>query len=203
MDTPPHVQDDAAQERTVARPGRVRAGLRSAVEPVPGVSRRTQLMACTVPLVVLPSALWRVPVAFEGGLAVGERAYVLFLSALSVALACTAFGLIARWGEVFPRWVPLLGGRGVPRLAAVVPATVGATILTFLWTVLGAFAEVRGTTVQGGELPDSFPTEAGGWEAVVYRVCYTPLILWGPLLAVLTVAYARRRRANHVAAQAS
>ncbi|MGW2741126.1 hypothetical protein [Streptomyces sp. NPDC001450] len=50
-----------------------------------------------------------------------------------------------------------------------------------------------GRTIRGGKLPDDFPGQAGGWEAVCFHVCCAPLILWGPLLAVLTVAYARRR----------
>jgi hypothetical protein len=31
-----------------------------------------------------------------------------------------------------------------------------------------------------------------GWEVLFYA-CYTPLLLWGPLLAAVTVAYYRRR----------
>jgi hypothetical protein len=36
---------------------------------------------------------------------------------------------------------------------------------------------------------------AGGREPAWFYLCYAPLVLWGPLLAVLTVAYGRRRRA--------
>ncbi|MFK0245057.1 hypothetical protein ACIQUM_10185 [Amycolatopsis azurea] len=46
----------------------------------------------------------------------------------------------------------------------------------------------------------------GSWEpspvyGVVMAACYAPLVLWGPLLAAVTVHYARRRlsgeRAQH------
>ncbi|WP_218005788.1 hypothetical protein [Actinomadura hibisca] len=120
--------------------------------------------------------------------------YILSLSVVSELLAFAAIGLIARWGEVFPRWIPGLGGSRVPTKAAVIPAALGATILTLAFTVLVIVNEIQGTTIRGDDLPADFPSEAGGWEAAWFYLCYTPLILWGPLLAVLTVAYYKRRR---------
>jgi hypothetical protein len=186
----PHVEEPTA----AARPGRLGAAWRAAHEPVAGVSRRTRLMAYAVPLAVLPSSIWRLPAAFDGGVAPGERAYVVFLSVLSEAFAFTAIGLIARWGEVVPDWVPVLRGRRVPRTMAALPAAIGAAILTFLFTALFIVSEIRGTTVRGGDLPADYPSQAGGWEAAWFYFCYAPLTLWGPLLAALTVAYRRRRR---------
>ncbi|MGV4980752.1 hypothetical protein ACVB8X_06425 [Streptomyces sp. NRAIS4] len=179
---------------TATRPGRLTAAWRAAHEPVEGVSRSARLIACAIPLTVLPSSLWRLPVALRPGIGIGERAYILGLSVLSEVLALTAFGLIARWGEVFPGWVPHLRGRRVPVSAAVVPAGLGATALTLLWTVLTFTTEILGRTITGDRLPADFPTRVGGWQALSLYVCYTPLLLWGPLLAVLTVTYARRRR---------
>ncbi|TJZ57202.1 hypothetical protein FCH28_07105 [Streptomyces piniterrae] len=182
------------EEPTAARPGRRRAAWRAAHDPVSGVSRRMQLIACAVPFTVLPAGIWRLPAAFDEGIGLGERAYVVFLSILSEVLAFTAIGLIARWGEVFPRWIPFLRGRRVPTMAAVIPAATGATILTLVFTLLFIVSEIRGTTIQGDELPAGSPALATGWEAAWYYACYTPLSLWGPLLAVLTVAYWKRRR---------
>ncbi|GHC58667.1 hypothetical protein [Streptomyces cinnamoneus] len=179
---------------TAARTGRFRAAWRAAHDPVAGVSRRMHRVAWAVPLSVLPSSIWRLPAAFDRGIGFGERLYVVFLSVLSEAVAFTAFGLIARWGEVFPRWVPVLRGRRVPPLAALVPAGIGAAALTLLWTALTLVTHVLGTTIRGDDLPADFPSETGGWQAAWFYVCYAPLILWGPLLAVLTIAYARRRR---------
>ncbi|WP_439679935.1 hypothetical protein [Embleya sp. MST-111070] len=51
-----------------------------------------------------------------------------------------------------------------------------------------------GTTIRGDDLPDDFPSRVGGWEAASYYICYAPLILWGPLLAILTIAYHNRRK---------
>ncbi|MER7404096.1 hypothetical protein ABT373_16780 [Streptomyces sp. NPDC000070] len=184
----PHVE-----EPTATHPGRLRAAWRAAHEPVGGVSRQMQLAAYAVPLTVLPSSIWRLPAAFGNGIGVGERVYIVFLSVMSEVSAFTAIGLIARWGEVFPRWVPLLRGRRVPTKAAVIPAAVGATILTLLFTLLFIASEIRGTTIRGDDLPDSYPGQAGGWEAAWFYLCYAPLVLWGPMLAVLTVAYWKRR----------
>ncbi len=188
-------QLQCAEEPAVVHPGRLRVAWRAAHEPVAGVPRRIRLVAYAVPLVVLPSSIWRLPAAFGDGRGLGERAYVVFLSILSEAFAFAAIGLIARWGEVFPRWIPLLRGRRVPRRAAVLPATVEAASLTVLFTLLFIASEVRGTTIGGGDLPADYPGQAGGWEAAWFYACYAPLTLWGPLLGVLTVAYWKRRSA--------
>ncbi|MEU6180173.1 hypothetical protein [Streptomyces coeruleorubidus] len=182
------------EDLTATRPGRLRATWQAAHQPAAGVSRRMRLAAYAVPLAVLPSSIWRLPAAFDDGIALGERAYVLSLSIVSELFAFTAIGLIARWGEVFPGWVPFLRGRRVPTMAGVIPAAIGATTLILLFTLLFSVAEIRGTTIRGAELPDSYPSRAGGWEAAWFYLCYAPLILWGPLLAVLTVAYWQRRR---------
>ncbi|GGY47178.1 hypothetical protein [Streptomyces tanashiensis] len=184
----------SSEDRAPAAPGRFRAAWRSAHRPVPGVSRRNRLLAHAVPFTVLPAGLWRLPAAFDTGIGIGERSYIVFLSLFSEAVAFTAIGLVARWGEVVPSWVPVLRGRRIPPAAVLVPAALGATALTLLWTVLSLATEIMGTTIRGDTLPADFPSETGGWTAVSYYVCYAPLVLWGPLLAVLTVAYGRRRR---------
>jgi hypothetical protein len=35
-----------------------------------------------------------------------------------------------RWGDIFPGWVPNLGGSRVPPLLAIVPASIAAILLT-------------------------------------------------------------------------
>lgn len=172
--------------------GRLRTAWRAAHEPVPGVGRWARLAALAVPFTVLPSSLWRLPAAFESGTPLWERAYIVLLSVLSEVVAFAAVGLIARWGEVFPGWVPRLHGRRVPPRLAVVPGAIGAALLTLIWGAAWA-SDLAGTTLQGEPTPADFPSQAGGWEAAWFYVCYLPLLLWGPLLAVATVAYARRR----------
>ncbi|WP_331771057.1 hypothetical protein OG948_46365 (plasmid) [Embleya sp. NBC_00888] len=189
---------DSKTARTSA--GRLRRVWRAAHEPVPGVPTWARRAAYAVPLVVLPSSVWRLGVIFgddkRGGMLPdwAMDGYVVLLSVLSELLAFTAIGLIARWGEVFPRWVPILRGRRVPTAAAAVPAAIGATVLTLMWTAIGVLTEVTQTKLNGDPLPDDFPSRAGGWESAYYYVSYAPLVLWGPLLAAVTIAYLRRRR---------
>lgn len=175
-----------------------------------GVPRWAVLTAYAVPLTVLPSGVWRVATILtdDGRRGSGElpgwmpvAVYVIALSVLSELLAYSAVGLVATWGEVWPRWVPFLHGRGVPTLAVVLPAAIGAIALTLIWTVaLGCV--LAGVTLQGDPRPADFPTAAGGWQAFIFYVAYLPLLLWGPLLAVLTVHY-RRRRSTHPATSTS
>jgi len=109
--------------------------------------------------------------------------YVFGLTLLLVGLAFLTLGLVQRWGEVAPRWIPFVGGRPVPPLAAVIPASAGAAALTLLWA--GAFANIGVIFAEYG---------LTGAERVVVIACYLPLLLWGPLLGAVTVSYARRTR---------
>ncbi|MET0416155.1 MAG: hypothetical protein ABW022_09065 [Actinoplanes sp.] len=174
---------------------RMRAMWRSAHTAVPGVPRWARIAALTIPFTVLPSGIWRLPAAFRDGSSFGERLYIVCLSVGAEAIAFTALGLIAGWGERFPRWIPGLRGRRVPTAAAVVPAALGAVFLTILWTA--AFSGIFAGQTWGGEpLPAEFPTQGGTLEAVIFYACYLPLLLWGPLLAAVAYAFHRRRRAS-------
>ncbi|GAA0244848.1 hypothetical protein [Cryptosporangium japonicum] len=86
-------------------------------------------------------------------------------------------GLVMRWGEVFPRWVPWLGGRPVPVWLAVVPASVVSTAVTIAGLVIIRFAVADGSVSS---------TAAPG-------LLWLP---WGVALGVATYAYAERRRAS-------
>lgn len=187
--------------------GRLRAAWAAAHTPVPGVPRWARIAARAVPFTVLPSTAWRIAtctfhVPLDGDSAQDSgnlpwwlplELYVVLLSAVSELLAFTALGLVARWGEVFPRRLPLLGGRPVPVMAAVLPAALGAAVLTAV-TVLVTVMVSTGRTLQGRPLRDDLPMLSGDWHTAVLVACYAPLLLWGPLLAAVTVAYLRRRR---------
>ncbi|MFC4049139.1 hypothetical protein ACFOY4_05545 [Actinomadura syzygii] len=194
-----------------ASPARLRAAWGAAHEPVAGVPRWARIAALAIPFTVLPSGLWRIaafalhlPIidgdAFGSGDVRGNvpawlpmELYVVLLSILSEGVAFLGVGLVAEWGEVFPRWIPGLRGRRVPTAAAVIPAAVGAAILTVLWTVVVVTALVLHETVRGDPLPDNFPIGFQDWQGVLGVVAYAPLVAWGPLLAAVTVAYCRRR----------
>jgi len=172
--------------------------------PAAGVPRWAMRTAYATALITVPSSVWRVaafvveaplvrrtdgpppghgPILFEG---VG---YIVGLSLLSEVLAFLALGLVCRWGEVWPRWVPGAGGRPLPVLAAVVPAGLGAAALLVLPYALAVIAS--------GRMLNGMPAGpiAQGWQVPVFWAAYLPLAAWGPLLGVLTVHYYRRRRA--------
>ncbi len=168
-----------------------------------------RIAAYAVPLTVLPSSVWRIAVctfhlpiarghlsadgASSGLPGVPLEIYVILLSVVSELVAFTAVGLVSRWGEVFPRWVVPLRGRRVPVLLAVVPAALGATFLTVLWTWTAVTMSL-GLRVDGSRLTADAPVSLDDWEGLVAVAAYAPLLLWGPLLAVVTVSYWRRRR---------
>lgn len=98
---------------------------------------------------------------------------------LSAVLAMIlTLGLISRWGEVFPRWVPIVGGREVPVNLAVVPGAFGALVLC----VSGPGLVVN--AVESGYAMDAF-----------LMLLTFPTPVWGPLLAAAVYAYWRRRTA--------
>ncbi len=163
--------------------------------PVP---RWAELAAHATVWTTVPSGLWRialglgVPVGFSGELAATFHApgwaitpYTLALSLAVEGLALLTLGLVRPWGERFPRWLPLVGGRGVPTAAAVTAAGLGAVAVTAV-TVAGAL---------GWSDPDAMgdPDAPQGLAGLVMTACYLPLLAWGPLLAVVTVGYAVRR----------
>ncbi|MGW0885631.1 hypothetical protein [Streptomyces sp. NPDC002671] len=175
--------------------------------PVPApsaVPTWTRRVAHAIPLVVLPSSLWRF--LLLGGVSGLENsdsshrpglvgfAYVAFLSLLSEGLALLALGLVRPWGERFPHWIPFLGGRRVPVKAAVIPAATGAFLLTSLYAYFFLnrwFFHFRPSASTGGGGHTDF--SAHGWSLVLFLLCYIPILAWAPLLAILTFAYYKRR----------
>lgn len=88
---------------------------------LPNVPRWAVLAAHAVPLVTLPSGLWRiavvagVPLLPQAVQDWGEGLYIVMLSVVAECLALLTLGLVRPWGEVVPRWIPLIGGRGCGR----------------------------------------------------------------------------------------
>ncbi|MEO3823715.1 hypothetical protein [Actinomadura sp. B10D3] len=163
-------------------------------------------------LLVLPSCIWRIalgfgapigPIMADGADTHGDVpgwvpmwAYTILLSIVSEFLAFLGVGLVSQWGEVFPSWMPVVGGRRVPTLAAVLPASIGALLL-----ILITSSRVSGFDTFTA--PDGSTVHIEGWRLVLFVATYGPLLAWGPLLAVATAAYCvRRRRARSWPGQA-
>jgi hypothetical protein len=104
------------------------------------------------------------------------------LATLAVGGATLTLGLVQRWGEVFPRWIPVLGGKPVRPRTAIIPASLVAVLVTsagldhYRAAILGYFPE--------GSTGENWGTVAPGylWP------------LWGVALGAATFAYYLRRR---------
>lgn len=107
------------------------------------------------------------------------------LATVALGGALLQFGLIQRWGEVFPRWLPFFAGKRVPIWLAVIPASLVAVIVTnaglmfVRLTLLGTLCEVF-----------AFIDE-GDWAALAPELLWP---VWGVALGAATLAYYYRRR---------
>jgi hypothetical protein len=103
------------------------------------------------------------------------------LGAFALAGAVLTLGLVQRWGEVFPRWMPGLAGRRVPVRLATVPA---------------ALVAISVTSASAGFLTtDGFLTLfTGGAGLATLPMLLWPL--WGVALGAAALAYHLRRRAG-------
>jgi hypothetical protein len=122
---------------------------------------------------------WRSPGLVLAQVAVGlgdllraGGAAVLFEAGFLLAGTVLPLALVYRWGRVFPGWVPLLAGRGVPRWLVLGPALglgVGMTAYFGLAMVQLAVETVTGTWEQHAE---SYPL----W---FFWVAIPAYLVWG------------------------
>lgn len=163
---------------------------------VPAPPRWAVWAAFAAPLCAVPSALWRtamglgLPVGYDADALHGQgypgwgTIHVVALSGLVFFLAFLTVGLVRSWGEVTPRWLPIVGGKPLSPRVVVGVAASGAVAVT----MLGVSQLVMWFTIDasGGDLTGAARTVMG-W-------CYAPLLLWGPLLGAVTFSYHRRHR---------
>ncbi|TQJ20536.1 hypothetical protein FBZ33_0735 [Micromonospora sp. A202] len=100
------------------------------------------------------------------------------LGAFATVGAILTLGLVQRWGERFPRWMPGLAGRRVPVTLAVAPATLVAIAVTA--ASFGLLSNPKFWELTGGLSLTGAPMLL--WP------------LWGVALGVATYAYHLRRR---------
>jgi hypothetical protein len=103
------------------------------------------------------------------------------LGTLGAGGAVLTLGLIQRWGEIYPRWIPGLRGKPVRPRTAIIPATVVAVLVT-----TAGLMYIRVTVL--GQLPGEF----GDNIATVGPEMLWPV--WGLALGAATYAYHLRRR---------
>ncbi|WP_344152255.1 hypothetical protein [Kribbella yunnanensis] len=171
--------------------------MQATARPVPRWAHR---LAHAIPFFVLPSSLWRLGFVFGSSMGMldetgqetyvhgfGPKLYIVGLSLFLEALALTSLGLVQRWGEIVPTWIPFIGGRRVAPYAAVIPATLGGLALIALWAYAMRNAYTEGFLF----FTSTF------WQYLMVG-SYSLLHLWGPALLAVTWAYHRRRTTNLV-----
>nr|WTA65298.1 hypothetical protein OHB51_22600 [Micromonospora sp. NBC_00855] len=169
------------------RRGPAAAGYR----PVPRWTRRWAYVAVALPVVgwAVPHALWvlGVPVGIseralndiERDLSTPTGVAITLVPPLAGLLV---LGLVQRWGQQFPFWVPGLHGRQVPRRLAVIPAGVVAlTLVTY---------GVLSIAVLVGELLAGDTRWSDVWDGWAVTATLLVFLGWGVSLAVTTTGYA-------------
>jgi len=149
-----------------ARLGRRAVGVAVVIPLVYAVTRYAWVL--DVPLLISEQHLRELRA--EGGQWVGAG-----IATFAVVGSLLTLGLVQRWGETFPRWIPWLGARPVPVALAVVPASLVAVLV--LAGTLGP--------ISSPEFWRRHPVEA---------LPLAPMPLWAIALAVATYAYRVRRR---------
>jgi len=104
------------------------------------------------------------------------------LGGMALGGSILTMGLVQRWGEVFPRWVPVLADRRVPPALAIVPATLVALAVTVASLTIWSGAADGGIDLGLG---------AGTWGLGGPMLVWP---LWGVSLGAATLAYHLRRR---------
>lgn len=106
-------------------------------------------------------------------------------TAVGMILGITLLGALTRpWGQVFPRWVPCLRGRRVPRWLPLAPGWAAAL-------TLGPYGAIGMATIVTGGLSS---VNTAGMSPVVFVIGFLDFISIGLSLGVCSVSYQRRTK---------
>ncbi len=145
------------------------------------------LAAWTAAAGCLTRLLAQVAVGFGSSLLRAGGSPLLFEGGFLLAGIVLPLALVYRWGRVFPRWVPLLAGRGVPRWLVLGPAlALGAGLTAYFGATMVwlAVKTVTGTWKHGfGSEPLWF-----------FWVSVPAYLAWGLGLGAAALAYRRATR---------
>ena len=122
---------------------------------------------------------WPLGLPEGGDLEPAMRLFGLGLGVAALGGSVLTLGLISRWGEVWPAWVPVLHGRPVP---VAVPVVAGGLVATVLLVASPGMVALAVEGIGDGD--------AMGWALLLLF----PALPWGLALAAAVTAYAYRRR---------
>lgn len=142
----------------------------------------TLLAACGPLPYALTRLTWLTPWPLLGGEAaeadLATRVWGLTLSLGAWLGVLLTIGLIRPWGEVFPRWFPVVGGRPVPVAFAAIPGYTVAALLCF------------------AAVPMVLSASTLGFAPMLAFALIFPCWFWGPVLALAVRGYTGHRRST-------
>lgn len=130
---------------------------------------------------------WELADEFRSG---GLLVYVLGLIVLEALASVAPLALVQRWGEVWPGWVPRLGGRRISPTVVAAVASLGAALTTIIIAV--TFWQLASLTAQG--ISNPITQVEPGWHRAFMLAHYVPWVLWPAGLWVAIVGFVRRHR---------
>ncbi len=129
--------------------------------------------------------LAQVAVGFGGVGPAANASMVVFEFGFVLAGVVLPLALVHTWGRTFPRWVPALAGRRVPRWLVLGPAlAVSGSLVVYFGVGLGQLAV---ETLTG-------TADRNAWPPAFLWVAMVAYFLWGLGLGVAAVAYAQGTR---------
>lgn len=146
------------------------------------------------------AAGWRAANAGESSAAEALAAVGVDVTVLAAAAGIfLLLALMYPWGQVFPRWTPVLAGRRVPRLLPLLPAWLAAVGLSAYGAVLVVYAPLTAVGVLPAlEATPPFTTGAG----LTWMVAFGGLAFGGLGFGLLTAARSHAARTRPVCAAA-
>ncbi|MEU7800861.1 hypothetical protein AB0J14_02980 [Micromonospora arborensis] len=158
--------------------------------PVPRWTRLWAYVAVALPVVgwAVPHGLWVLGVPF--GISASKLDDIQRNLSTQTGVAITlvpplagllVLGLVQRWGQQFPRWVPGLRGRRVPPLLAVIPAgLVALALVTYGVLSVAVFVgQLRAGDLRWSDVWD-------GWAVTATLLVF---LGWGVSLGITTTGY--------------
>ena len=126
--------------------------------------------------------LAQLAVGFGSELTEGDGTVLLFEAGFLLAGTVLPLALVCRWGRVFPPWVPVLAGRGVPRWLVLGPGLVLGVGMTAYFGV--TLVKMSLETLSGAS--ESFARSEPLW---FFWTAVPAYLVWGLGLLVAALAY--------------
>jgi len=164
---------------------------RPVLAPSP-LHRRITVGAALTPVIgfTVPHWLWALGVSFGASNADAMRATsaaaLWVLGLVPLIGAGLTLGLIMSWGQLFPCWAPLVGGRRVPRWLAILPPAVVGLMLAQYGAMMTRCAGATLVTIT-----DSCYGYGSGYftENWAFAATYPVFLVWGSTLFAAAAGY--------------